>query len=286
LIGGSGVTNVNASTAATPGTIDTGTDVTAPAFQPDLVIVGTTGAASNDTNSASANFSIGFATRAGANPHPQYSDVWRDTSGVTTTSVGTLLNTDMVGRDDTPGATAQEIELQDFDANGFTAMSRTLVGAETFGYIAIKVSGIGVKVQAVDSPTATGSANISSIGFTPQWGMLVQSASITNDTQMTDGNAEVFGMSMFDATTQACLGVSSDDAVGTTNVDTIFNTTPVCLRKDAGTFYAATFSSFGSGTATFNYGTANGTTRKWAGLFIEAGAVAGSNFGIQKRRAQ
>lgn len=272
LFGGSGVSNAYVSTAAGPATQDTGTDVTAPGFQPDLVLVGQAGDhVLGDSNSAQHVLSFGAVQRGGSNPHTQGDLGWEDVSGQTTTALLNRRNTDRVAHDQNA---SNELELQDFDSSGFTVMTRGAAGARTMGYLALKFSGITAVVTALDSPTGTGSQSFTGLGITPQWGLLTLSALTTSDANENTGGAEVFGVSMFTASAQYSTAITSDDGVTTSNAEAVTDSKPVFLRKDGGTYVSATFTSFGNGTMTLNYGT-NGCTSacKWIGVFIQAAAT-------------
>jgi hypothetical protein len=144
------------------------------------------------------------------------------------------------------------------------------------------LSGITAKVLPVDSPVATGSREISGIGFTPQFGMLLMSDMQAYATLNTTGDGEVLGLSAFTAAAQYSYGVWADDNVATSNTEAMVNSVPVHLRKANADFYKATFTSFSSDKATFNYSVADGTTRKWAALFVEA-AVTGPGGAVRRR---
>ncbi len=274
LIGGSGVSNAYVGTTITPSTIDTGTDVTAPGFQPDAVIVSAplNGAGTFDESATSvAMNTLGIVQRASSNPHPQYCTVYRSNDAANPTDISGLVSSNRCCVRLSIAADSA-VELQDFDSSGFSAFLRDRNGqAMTIGYCAIKLSGLTAKAMAINSPTASGSQSITGIGFTPQFGMLLQNDLTAYDSLTSATNGEVFGVGLMTASEQASHSIAVDDGVTPSNAESYTDTDPVLLRKDNGVFMDATFTSFSSDTATFNYATANGTARKWAALFVAAG---------------
>jgi hypothetical protein len=279
LFGGTGVTNAYVNTVATPSTVDTSTTVNTVGFQPDVIIGAISGDGTyNDTNQAQGDISVGFATSTA-----QKAMSWVDVNSVTTTSVVERTLSNRIGRSSNG---TQQVEIQNFTSSGFDATTRTTGTAATVGYLALKFSGISPTILAIDSPTATGSQAITGITGTPQWGMLAGGSIQTVDSTITTTDAEAFGVSTFTSAAQSCFGISSDDGVATSNADTVADAKPICLIKDNAAFHTATFTSFSSGTATFNYSTANGTTRKWVGLFLSDSGASPSSFGPLRRRVQ
>ena len=276
LFGGSGVTNAYVNTVATPGTVDTSTTVNTVGFQPDVVIGVISGDGTyNDSNQSQGDISVGYAI----NGSSQKGMSWLDVTGLTTTSIVERNLSNRIGRSSNG---TQQVEIQNFTSSGFDATTRTTGTAATLGYLALKLNGISATGLAIDSPTATGSQAITSITGTPQWGMLIAGGVQSIDSNVTTTDAESFGVSSFTSAAQSCFGISSDDGVGTSNADTVADAKPICLIKDNAAFYDASFTSFSSGTATFNYGTADGTTRKWTGLFLSASSGTG---GAARRRS-
>lgn len=270
LFGGSGIQNAYANTVTTPGTVDTSTTVNTVPFQPDVIIGVISGDGSyNDTNQAQGDISVGYAINGGT----QKSYSWLDVNALTTSSIVAYTISNRIGRSSNG---TQQVEIQNFTSSGFDATTRTTGAAATLGYVALKLNGISATGLAIDSPTATGSRDITGITGTPQWGMLLAGSVQTVDSLINTTDAESFGVSSFTSAAQSCFSVSSDDGVGTTNADTIADAKPICLIKDNAAFYDASFTSFTSGTATFNYGTADGTTRKWAGLFFSTSSSGGA----------
>jgi len=271
LFGGP-IAQAYAGVASTPSAINTGTPVTAPAFRPDVVLVINNDAqAFNDISASNLGMSFGFAVRnAAGNPHPQMNVSWIDINGVTTTNIQGRTGDAFAGR---VGNGGTEIELQDFTASGFTAMTRTVGAATTFGYLALQLSGISAKALSFDSPTAIGNDSITGVGFRPMGALLGMSFAPAVNQTYSDGNGEAFGLSMLTSGAQWCLGVSSDDAVTTSNTETVTHSAPVCLRKDGAAQLSATFASFDSDGFTLNYSAVDASARRMIGLFFQEAAT-------------
>lgn len=265
LFGGVGISNAYVNTVTTPATVDTSTTVSTVGFQADVLIGAINGdGVYNDTNQAQGDISVGFAVRGST----QKALSWLDVHNLTTTASVERNMSNRIGRS---GSNSQQVEIQNITSSGFDATTRGANFAATLGYLALKLNGITATGVAIDSPTTTGSQSITGITGTPQWGLLVTGSSPSVDTTVTDTNAEAWGTSTFTESMQSCFAISSDDAVTTSAVNSITASKPICLQKDGANFYEATFSSFSSGTATFSYSAANGTVRKWVGLFISRG---------------
>ncbi len=274
LIGGPGVSNAYASTVTTPSTINTGTVVTAPNFQPDVLIGAVSGSSTfNDSSAAGNVISIGFATRAGSNPHPQNTLAFNDVNGGSTSDPRLRLENGYVGRDHN-GTVG--IEMQDVTSQGFTAVTRDTGSARTMGYLVLKFNGLSFKSLTMDSPTATGSKAYTGIGFTPQFGIMALGSNSASNSSATDATAEVWGFSMFTPVAQASTAIWSDDGQSTSNTESVTHNQPVFLRKDAATFFDGTFTSFTYDTVTFSFATVDSTTRKWFGLFISGSSTSSS----------
>lgn len=276
LIGGTGVSNVYVNSVSTPSTIDTSTDVTAIGFRPDAFLTFDIGRTTfNDTNSTGNRIGFGVVARNAGNPHPQFTVAFNDANGVTTTSIGGRNNTSRVMTDGSSAPPATGIEIQDFSTSSpyFKAFLRDVTGvASTMGYLAIKLNTLTATALQVDSPTSTGASSINGLGINPQFGILVQHATTANDSHNTGGNAEVFGLALFTRSQQFSVAFTSDDAVTTSNAEAVTHDRAIFLRKDGLTFMDGTFTGFAQDVANFNYSTADGSIRKWVGLFIEGSA--------------
>jgi hypothetical protein len=283
LFGGSNISNLYAGVFTSNATQDATQAISAPGFKPSFGIFSCYGDNLIDnTSDGYHSQEIGFAVDDGATPPTQYVQGLGESDNLTTSSVSGSIESNTIGRSQV-NTTGAEVELTTWDTNGFTVTTRSAAGAKDCLYLVAKTT-LSTKILALDTPTTTGAQSWSGIGFTPQFGMIMQNALTSYNTRSTTDTAEVFGLGFMTSASQHSVGITSDDgivATGTTNTESVTHTRPIFLRKDEGTFIDATFTSFGSGVVNLNYATANGTIRKWAGLFI---GVPTSSFGPLRRR--
>lgn len=269
LFGGTGITNAYTAHGVSSASIGGTVDVTAPGFQPDVVIVvSPVGSFTVDTETATASINVGAVVRGAGNPHTQRSAAVTMTSGVTTPASCLVVDTNSVHRAST-NATGEEVEITDFDSSGFTLTTREVATASRIIYLALKLSGITASLQTITFPTGTGNASITGTGATPQFVLLAQtSADSTDARDCASGDSETFGLGAFTSSAAGVHGFASQDAAGVENSATasIADTKPVNQIRDDATFMEATFVSMDSDGWTLNYSTANGTARKGWGL--------------------
>lgn len=269
------ITALRADVVNTPATIDTATTVSSLSAAPTFLITLSPTAAATFGGGliTNAQLAIGIVQNTGSDPPPQFGNCWSDAHAVSTTSVTHSSESALVARDMNP-STGRNVEIREFSATGFKAYTRSLAGATAVGFIAVTMSGLAAKAMSFDSPTGAGAQSITGItGQTPQFALLLMNSATAYDTRDTSGNAEVFAVSVVTADAQYCHAITSDDGVTTTtNAEAVAHNQPVFLQKDGATFMSATFTSFGSEQLNWNFSTANGTARKWAGLFIQAPA--------------
>lgn len=275
LLGGSDITGVYCNTAIGNATADSSTTVNTVGFTTSWMLgVGKhSGNAWDDTSDGTLMVSIGLCVNDGS--ATQMNQAFLDVGGQTTTNVRSRLSLSRFLRD--LNGTA-EIEIQNFTSSGFDATTRVASEAIHFGYLCVAQTK-QAKLMQFDTPTATGNADVSGIGFRPQAAFILPSGVTATNSTVTDGNAEVGGIGFCNETAAGCISYTSDDGVTTTNVECLTSSNPINLRKDAALFMRASTPVFGSGTLTLNYDTTSGTARKFVGLFLEAAGAASLLFG-------
>lgn len=263
LVGGTGVSNCYVGNAATPTTVDTATDVTAPGFEPDLVIVWGAYA------STSGNLGLGFVVNDGSNTQ-RGAGQWSGNNNATHAVISTLHDNRVWGSGQTVLGTVQ---IQGFDSSGFDLYLRDVTGtAITVGYMAIKFSGISAKVTTCASPTSTGTHTCTGAGFTPQLALALQGEWAAVNTQYGSDDNEPFAFGGSTATQSLVGGVYREDG-GTGSVkQSLTDSKPVHSYKDGADYMVATFDSFTSDGVTWNYTTAPGSATQRGMLFIQAPA--------------
>lgn len=267
LIGGSGVSSVYTDTATSNATVNLTTAVTVPGFEPDLVLVW-----SNNNDTTNWSSSIGWATNEGGSV-VQRSVAMLDSNADANMIVTSRLATNRVVMYPAPGGSIATIELTSFDANGFTVTTRDASAAIPFSYLAVKFNSLSVKTITSAAPTSTGSQAVTGVGFTPQFGFMLQGEFAAVDTQYASDNGEVQGISAFTASASASAATAHEDGDSTSNTESMTDSKVCRTRKDAADYATCTLTSFDSDGATFNYTATNGTARQRAILFVQAAAV-------------
>ena len=207
---------------------------------------------------------------------------WSQT-GVGTSTLSSALMTTRIAVDAQASSLAS-LELTSFDAGGFTLTTRDAATPLDFYHLTAKLAtGASAKLTTCDSPTSTGSHSCTGAGFTPTATIMMHTALTTVDTRTITDESEVYGLSAMTASAAYSSAVADDDNVVTANTESMTDSKPVRLRKDAADFMTATFSGFQSDGADFSYSTTDGSARKRAMLFLK-GVSSASSFGPLRRR--
>lgn len=274
LVGGSGVSDCYVGQATGNATQDATTVVSAPGFQPDIII-----AWANNAVSTHMRPSYGMAWRNGGSI-VQRALGFNDTDANATSSVQSILATDRVMVNAVAGQA--QLEVTSFDASGFTITTRDAAAARTITYMAIKLSGLSAFLHTSAAPTATGDQAITGVGFRPQVGLMLQGEFAAVDTLYSASDGEVFGFSVFTEGQSASSAVWANDGAGTSGTDSLTDTKVCATRKDSAAYATCTLSSFDSDGATYNYTATNGTARQRAVLYVQTSA-ASSNMMLRRR---
>jgi len=271
-------------TADLADTVDTSLDVTAPSFQPDVVITSfigvfldANGSADNDDHSFSLGWAVNPARQA-ANNQFSMMTASRDAFGSGFLTAFSRFDNVHAGTSHRNAAIDASYEINEFDSQGFTVTTR-LTGAvlnEIMGYMAINF-GSNPQVYTVSrtARTATGDDVESGAAFQPVFLLGVGSAGAT--TTNTNINFGSFAVGI--ATSSAGFAVtyhSSGDIAAASETHTLISRSFWVGTDDAGlTDYQATLSSFNSNGWTINYSDAAGAEYLQAFLAIGASAPAG-----------
>lgn len=274
LLGGTGVSNCYVNTATSPATQDTATTVSSVGFLADFVIVWS---ANGDT--ANMLSSVGFVANDGSNTQRSLSEY--NQNAAANMNEATRLSSTRVAQANI-GATPT-VSISNFTSSGFDVFDRDGNGARTIGYMAVKLNGLSFKVLTSAAPNATGSYTHSGVGFTPQFGLMLQGEIAAVDTNYSAQNGEVFAVSAFTATNQVCAGNHSADADTTSIEKSLTDVLPVCLYRDGAAFATASFTTFTNDGPTFNYSVAPASVYQWGALFVQTQNI---NFGSLRRRFQ
>ena len=251
-------------------TVDLTTDITAPGFEPDIVL---TAGQRTAIDSGNAHWwpSIGIVHNDDGITQHSYGNLFYDNVATSsqlaryTESYGILevaagANLDWGG------------EFGTFDANGFSVTTR-INGANnsTMFYLALNFnSAVDAWVGTHTTPTSTGNDSETNPGFKPQ--IVIQGLSLVEavDTGYSDNRTGALGFSVFDADHEYTTIGSSEDAVATTNTQSLADDRAIVVPDDDGTLdIEATFVSFDANGWTVNYSNAPATAKLFWALAIE-----------------
>lgn len=275
LVGGS-VSNAYTNVATVPFGTEPTLDVTAPGFEPDIVIsYAVEGNAFNDTQRAAFTPNMGFAVR-GANPATQRGLHQYDYDAVALPSSfgGSRFSTARSWVEVASNTIA--LTVQDIDSSGFSYSQVGTTGSDLeIAYVAINLpASLSATILSIDAPTSTGSYSITGAGFTPQFAMMLLSDNTAYQSVLGfgAGNGETFGIGLSTSAAQYCVSTTmSDSEAAATNTSSITDSKPINTRLDGAALGVETFTAFTSDGMTLNATTANGTTRKRAVLFVKQG---------------
>lgn len=257
------------------GTGTSAIDITAPNFQPDLVILmGSQTAAATDVNSNGAAFGIGFATAT-----EQRCMVWGENDAIASggqPAQHARNNAAWLGLDRSNGNAGYTCQVDTFDAQGFSITPSSSASSHIVSYIAIGLGGLGVKIIDTTTKTSTGLQAYTGAGFEPGFGMLVASNMAAYNTAYFN-QVEAVGMSVsaFDVYgNEYSHGFFEDDTADPTNngqwsqavsLQVPSRTTPGASLATLDTLDADGF--------TLNYSASNGSARIAFALLIETWIV-------------
>lgn len=255
-------------------------DITAPSFEPDLVLGGCVGRTMNSVASDMES-SVGFAHNNGTGTVVQRTLFWNEPNAQASGDPRQRLDTSCFGGKYSGGAIAWKATLGSFDSSGFTLTPSASGASDDFGYLALKFDGCASWVGSINSPTSTGNAANTSPGFTPQFVMMALSMLDTEDADEVDDTAGAFGIAAFTASESFCNALAIEDASATTDTQSLSDDQAINLDAHDGTAaYDATLVSMDANGFTLNYSAADGTTRKWFGLAVEEAAGGGGGVSV------
>lgn len=280
LFGGTNISNCAVGATAGSATLNGTTAITAPGFQPDMVI-----AIYESNATANSRMSMGIAVND-ASTIVQYATGLSDANGVTPTqTVSTIRSSRLVMGPS--GSGIPSLELTSFDTNGFTVTTRDAAGTVAIRYLALKFAGgKRAKLLLCQSPTSATTKSCNGTGWTPQAGIMLLTELPSIDGFFTADDGETIGISAVTASAAGVSAIYSEDNAGTSIADSVSNTIPVHLRKHGSDLMTATLAGFHGNGADFTYSVAPTTERQQVVLFIEGDAVTPSApaFLLRRRR--
>lgn len=250
--------------------VDNSVDVTAPGFEPDLVICASHYHEFDDLGHSDNSMSFGFCHNGASDTHrciAQEIDNGDDTSDPRLHVSTAYVSMRLTGS----GSVFSGQELGSFDSQGFSATTK-IGGAVTMetGYLALKLTDADVWVGSLSAPDETGDWNITDPGFLPQFVIMGLTFHDTMDSGAVDARAGVYGISAFNLNDEYCTALASEDNETTTDTQSISDNQAVNLPNDGGALgFMGTFSSFHSNGWTLNFTNVDATVRRWIGMAIE-----------------
>ncbi len=274
-----GLTNAQAGSVVANASQDGFTAVST-GFEPDVVLMASTGQNAIGTGGAQAIWAMGVAHNNRAGTITQRADGFSDVDGQPATTVFGGFATDATCGQFHNGAWSWKADLESFDGDGFDMYSRGAGGGSDYvGYLALELDGDSAKVVTVTSPTSMGNEAVTGIGFQPEVIFQYPGLAAAADTIYSDNTAGTFQVSVINPTEEWSGGGQSEDAADPTNTQSYQDiANGVVVHDDDGVnLITAVFVSMDAGGWTLNYTTADGTPRLWPALTIGAGAVGGVN---------
>lgn len=255
------------------GTGTSAIDITAPAFEPDVVLLFGNGFQFNGAAGTPFFFNFGICVNDGS--ATQRSVMWAETGSLADSRPYQQLRNDCAGGriSDSTGAVTYKLPISDFDANGFSITPSASAGSNRIAYLALKFTDRQVKLVDFDTPTSTGSATITGAGFTPRFAIAVVTnlEAVNNDPASTTTDLQSgFAVCLIGSDEQWSASWRINAAETTT--DTASQLSAVALIGASATdcdAIKATFTAWTSDGVTLNFSAVQGTAKKGFILFIE-----------------
>ena len=259
---------------------DTSVDVTAPGFEPDVVITSyighfldNNGDNDNDDHSFSLGWALNPARQASSN---QYSMMVASRDGQGTARTYSRFDDTRAGISHRDGVNDAGYEIGNFDSSGFNVTTRLKDAPNDYfmGYLALKLgSDPNVYSSARTTRTSTGDDVEISAGFEPIFLLSIGSAAVTSANTNTAGGSMAIGFS--DGTDTFAIMQHDENAVDTSNThNRVTDTQFMSAYSPAGGInWKATLTSFDPSGWTINYQDAAGAAYLNAFLAFGAGGL-------------
>lgn len=272
LFGGSDL-SAHANNVALGNSLDNAVDVTAPGFEPTLVIAVCQGGLGMDANATSLQHSIGVVHNGvGVS---QRSAGFRHSNGSSEGAPdGRCTETYGILQITTSATLDWGGEFGTFDGSGFTVTTRNAgANSTSLMYLAIRLGGSESGwVGTVDTPTSPGDDSETGPGFEPQLVLQIGSHMEAIDTAYNSSPlAGALGLGAFSTNNEYMTAVADEDAASTTDTQSLSTDTAIELPQDDGTpGLTAAFASMNNDGWTLNYSAVEGNAKKFFGLAIES----------------
>jgi hypothetical protein len=255
-------------------TTDLEINVTDPGFEPDVVF--TAKKEFDNIQAASMRLSIGAVHNGVSVSQRALSTEYVDNQGTTINRLGFWSS---YGIAHSTNSLDWGGEFTSFDSDGFSVITRNAGANNTaLRYLALNFGGVASSwVGTHTTPTSTGNDSDAGPSFTPQLVLLGLSLAEGNDTIYQDNRAGSFGLAVFDADDEYTGIGTSEDAVATTNTQSLSDDRAIVVPDDDGTLdIEASFVSMDANGWTVNYSNAPATAKLFLALAIGAAAATTS----------
>ena len=259
---------------------DTSVDVTAPGFEPDVIITSYIGQFLNidgDPNNDDHSFSLGWALNpARQASNNQYSMMVAGRDGMSGSRTYSRFDDTRAGISHRDGVNDAGYEISNFDSSGFSVTTRLKDAPNDYfmGYLALKLgSDPNVYSTARTTRTSTGDDVENGAGFEPIVLLSIGSAAVTSANTNTVGGSMAIGFS--DGTDTFAIMQHDENAADPTNThNRVTDTLLMSAYSPAGGInWKATLASFDPSGWTINYQDAAGAAYLNAFLAFGAGGT-------------
>ena len=256
-----------------PASVDSTTDVTGVGFEPDLVLLHSLcDSVWNSAVTGHSKLLFGACANDGAYSQGSITQAEYDSQP---TSVVSLASSYALAEAH-PTLGRSQLELGDFDSNGFSATLRNTTSEmanKRVGYLAFNFGGRSrASVGFITTRTATGSQKYEiDPAIEPTLILLGLTRCNKVDFKETDHDGGVLGMGAASSTsTEYSFAVTDEDNVSTSNTaNRAEDFIAVCPDDDQTASLAAQLTTLWFDGYTLDYGAADSTSRKWLSIAIE-----------------
>jgi hypothetical protein len=251
---------------------DNAVDITAPGFEPTLIIAACNDALAMDANQTHIEPSIGFVHNGVGVSHGN-ATVYMANGAANGSPDGRCTESYGVMGLNTSGGLDWGGEFGSFDSSGFTVTTRNAgANSTSLMYLALGLAGTEAGyVGTVNTPTSTGNDGQTGPGFTPQAVLQIGTHMEAIDTAYNSSPlAGALAAAAFDASNEYMTSVNDEDAAATINTQCLSDNTAVELPNDDGTAgLTASFVSMDANGYTLNYSAVTANAKKFFVMAVE-----------------
>lgn len=233
-------------------------DITAPGFQPDLVITATPGRALG-AEADYCTWALGWGTAGAQRGYVQESEP-SDPTDVHALALSGAVAGKLAG-----GSSVWQASLDDFDGSGFSFSVTGTPGGDAVVWLALRMPDTGIWVGEAPVPSGAGNLSKTGIGIHPAFVMQLLGAATAYGTPQQGG---AWGLGAFSSGAEFMFNLTDQDGQADTNTSSEFKETAVRFRgHDQSVKAEGAFVSFQDGGWTLNYSYVSGIAAwKWLAL--------------------